>query len=299
MHKALVTGGTGFVGKLLCGTLDSANVLTRKPEHAPPELSHVACFRWDAGSGPPPPEALEGCDAVFHLAGEPVAEGRWTAAKKDRILDSRDIGTRNLVKGLRAMEKPPSVLVSASAVGYYGDRGGKVLTEQSDAAEGFLGDVCLVWECEARKAEEFGMRVVTVRIGLVLGRGGGALGRMLPLFKLGLGGRLGSGNQWVPWIHVGDLVKLLVFAAENDTVSGPVNGVSPNPVTNREFTRAMGSAVKRPTLFPAPAFALRLGLGGFAEVLLASQRVEPKAALDAGFDFQYPTISSALADIVG
>ena len=143
------------------------------------------------------------------------------------------------------------------------------------------------------------MRVVNIRIGLVLGRGGGALGRMLPLFKLGLGGRLGSGKQWVPWIHIDDLVKLFVFAAENPALSGPVNGVSPNAVTNRDFTKALGSAVKRPTLFPAPAFALRLGLGGFAEVLLASQQVEPKAALDAGFEFEYPTIGSALADIVG
>lgn len=299
MQKALVTGGTGFVGKLLCGSLSSANVLTRKPEHAPPELSHVACFRWDPSSGPPPPEALDGCDTVFHLAGEPVAEGRWTAAKRDRILDSREIGTRNLVKGLRAMESPPSVLVSASAVGVYGDRSYEILTEQSYAGQGFLSDVCLIWECEADKVKEFGMRVVTIRIGLVLGRGGGALGRMQPLFKLGLGGRLGSGKQWVPWIHIDDLVKLFVFAAENPALSGPVNGVSPNAVTNRDFTKALGSAVKRPTLFPAPAFALRLGLGGFAEVLLASQQVEPKAALDAGFEFDYPTIDSALADIVG
>lgn len=299
MRKALVTGGTGFVGKVLCSSLGSANVLTRKPEHAPPELSHVACFRWEPAGGPPPPEALDGCDTVLHLAGEPVAEGRWTAAKKERIHDSRVDGTRNLVEGLRAMESPPSVLVSASAVGYYGDRNEEELTEQSRAQGGFLTDVCLEWEHEALKAEEFGMRVVTIRIGLVLGRGGGALGRMLPLFKLGLGGRLGSGNQWVPWIHIEDLVKLFVFAAENDALGGPVNGVSPNPVRNRDFTKALGSAVKRPTLFPAPAFALRLGLGGFAEVLLASQRVEPEAALDAGFEFQYPTISSALADIVG
>lgn len=293
----LVTGGTGFVGKVLCISLSSANVLTRRPEHAPPALSHVACFRWDPAGGPPPPEALDGCDTVLHLAGEPVAEGRWTAAKKERIRDSRVVGTRHLVDGLRAMESPPDVLVSASAVGYYGDRNEDELTEQSLAQGGFLADVCLEWEHEALKAEECGMRVVTIRIGLVLGRGG-ALGRMLPLFKLGLGGRLGSGNQWVPWIHVQDLVKLFVFAAENDALRGPVNGVSPNPVRNRAFTKALGSAVNRPTLFPAPAFALRLGLGGFAEVLLASQRVEPKAALDAGFEFEYPTISSALAAIV-
>ena len=299
MQKALVTGGTGFVGKVLCSSLSSANLLTRKPEHTPTELSHVACFRWDPASGSPPFEALDGCDVVFNLAGEPVAEGRWTAAKKERILDSRVIGTRNLVRGLRSMERPPRVLVSASAVGYYGDRGEDDLTEQSVASEGFLADVCLEWECEARKAQEFGVRVVTIRIGLVLGKGGGALARMLPLFKLGLGGRLGSGNQWVPWIHVEDLARLFVFAANTATLSGPVNGVSPNPISNREFTSALGSAVKRPTLFPAPAFALRLGLGGFAEVLLASQRVHPAVALDTGFEFKYPTISSALADLVG
>ena len=297
MRKALVTGATGFVGKRLCKILPTTNVLTRSPEHAPAELSGAACFRWDPSGGPPPPEALEGCDAVFHLAGEPVAEGRWNKAKKQRIRDSRVVGTNHLIDGLRGMEQPPQVLVSASAVGYYGSRGDEVLKEDSAPADDFLAEVCQEWESAALNAEEFGMRVVTIRIGLVLGSTGGALAKMLPLFKLGAGGRLGNGRQWVPWIHVNDLARLFVFAAESASLNGAVNGVAPHPVSNREFTKALGHAVRRPTIFPAPALALRLGLGEFANILLASQRVEPRAALGAGFEFHYRAIESALANL--
>ncbi len=295
MNKPLVTGGTGFIGKRLCALLPPPNVLTRSPEKAPRDLSGAACFRWIPDSEAPPPEALDGCDAVFHLAGEPVAEGRWTAAKKARIRDSRVLGTRNLVKALGEMSEPPKVLVASSAVGIYGTREDEVLTEDSPAAPGFLADVCLEWETEARKAEEFGMRVVTIRTGLVLGQEGGALAKMLPLFKLALGGRLGSGRQWMPWIHVEDLARMFVFAAETSSLSGAVNGSAPEPVQNLDFTKALGRAVKRPALFPAPAFMLRAALGEFAAVLLASQRVVPKAALDAGFEFSYPDIDAALA----
>ena len=293
--KPLVTGGTGFIGQQLCRFLRATNVLTRRPERVPPELSSAACFRWDATAEPPPVEALDGCDTVFHLAGEPVAEGRWNDAKKARIRDSRVVGTNNLVAGLAQMDRPPKVLVSASAVGFYGSRGNEILSEDSPPSSGFLADVCQEWENAADAATDIGTRVVTVRIGMVLGKSGGGLAKMLPLFRLGLGGPLGSGRHWMPWIHVRDLVRLFVFAAAHDGVHGPVNGVAPNPVTNREFTRALGRAVRRPAVLPAPAFALRLGLGGFAEVLLASQRVTPAAALGAGFKFDYDDIDSALA----
>ncbi len=297
VKKALVTGGTGFVGKRLCTLLDTTNILTRRPESAPSDLWKAACFRWIPDEELPPQEAFDGCEAVFHLAGEPLAEGRWTERKKARIRDSRIIGTRNLVAGLRALDSPPPVLVSASAVGIYGSRGDEILNEQSPAAAGFLGDVCRQWESEAMRAEEFGVRVVTIRIGLVLGKEGGALARLVPMFKLGAGGRLGNGRQWMAWVHADDLIRLFVFAAESGSLRGPVNGTAPNPVSNRGFTRALGQAVKRPALIPAPAFGLRLALGEFAEVLLASQRVVPKVALDAGFQFQYSTIGTALSDL--
>ncbi len=297
MTRPLVTGATGFIGKRLCKLLPSPNILTRRPETVPLQLSDSACFRWMPETEQPPPESLEGCTAVFHLAGESVAEGRWTAAKKNRIRDSRVIGTRNLVRAMGAMAEPPAVLVSSSAVGVYGTRGEEILTEEARATDGFLAEVCLAWEAEALKAAKFGTRVVTIRTGLVLGPEGGALARMVPLFRLGLGGRLGDGRHWMPWIHIADLARLFVFAAEADTLSGPVNGSAPEPARNEDFTRALGRAVGRPTFFPAPAFMLRTALGEFSDVLLASQRVVPAAALAAGFEFQYRTIDSALSSL--
>lgn len=297
MEKALVTGGTGFVGKYLCALINTPNVLTRRPETAPRELRSAACFRWNPNSELPPSEAFEGCEAVFHLAGEPVAEGRWTARKKARIRDSRVHGTRNLVEALGALDRPPSVLVSASAVGIYGSRQDEVLDEGSKPASGFLADVCRAWEAESMAAERLGMRVVIVRIGLVLGKSGGALAKLLPLFRICGGGRLGNGRQWMPWIRVDDLARLLLYAAETNSLRGPVNGAAPHPVRNSDFTRALARAVRRPALLPAPAFGLRLALGEFAEVLLASQRVIPRAATNAGFRFRFPTMDSALADL--
>lgn len=282
------------MGRRLCKLLTSPRILTRAPEHVPPEFAQSACFRWDPARELPPAEAFDGCQAVFHLAGEPVAEGRWTKAKKANIRDSRVEGTKHLVEALRQLEHRPEVLVSASAVGIYGSRGDEVLAESATAAEGFLADVCRAWEAEALAAEDLGMRVVTIRIGLVLGAQGGALARMLPLFKLCAGGRLGHGRQWMPWIHVDDLAALFLYCAQSETLSGAVNGSAPDPVTNRHFTKALASAVGRPALFPAPAFALRVGLGEFSEVLLASQRAVPDKALSAGFEFEHPTIETAL-----
>ncbi len=300
MIKALrpvVTGATGFVGKQLCARLGAPRILTRRPEATLADFSQSACFRWNPESELPPPEALDDCDAVFHLAGEPVAEGRWDDDKKARIRDSRVLGTRNLVAGLRAMQDRPAVLVSASAVGIYGSRGDDVLTEGASQADGFLADVCREWEAEANAAESLGIRVVTIRIGLVLGAQGGALAKMIPLFNAFAGGRLGSGRQWMPWIHVQDLAALIQFSAELPGMRGPVNGSAPNPVTNKEFTRALAGALGRPAMLPAPAFALRLALGEFADVLLASQRVVPEKAKNAGFEFRYPTISAAFRTI--
>jgi uncharacterized protein (TIGR01777 family) len=298
--KALITGATGFVGQRLIERLVQPTILTRDAQRARQKLgSKIAdAVAWDL-SRPPPVQALEGIDAVFHLAGEPVAEGRWTAAKKARIRDSRVLGTQRLVEAIRQCSRRPRVLVSASAVGYYGSRGDEWLEESSPPGSDFLARVCQEWEQEARAAEELGVRVVSIRIGIVLGRGGGALARMLLPFRLGLGSPLGSGQQYMPWIHLEDLVRLFLFAAEQPELRGPVNGVAPHPVTNREFTRVLARVLRRSAFLPpVPALVLRLALGEFVEVLLASQRVRPAAALAAGFSFQYPELEAALRDLL-
>ncbi|MBA4015892.1 MAG: TIGR01777 family protein [Pirellula sp.] len=297
--KAVVTGATGFVGRELLKQLDHPIVLSRNAVKAKQSLgSGVRVFEWDPLSGPAPAEAFAGADAVFHLAGEPVAEGRWTPAKKKLLLESRTTGTANLVRGLEAAgnDRPP-VLVSASAIGYYGSRGDETLTESAPPADDFLAQICIGWEREAAAAERFGMRVAMARIGIVLGRGG-ALQKMLLPFKLGLGGRLGAGKQWMSWVHVDDIVGMFLHAATHADVRGPYNAVGPKPVTNADFTKALGSALHRPTLFPAPPFALRLALGEFAEVLLGSQRCLPKVMQNAGYRFRFDTVDKALADAV-
>lgn len=298
--KALVTGATGFVGPRLLRLLDKPVVLTRNPERARQSVGHLAgrIVRWDPQAGPPPAEAFADVDAVLHLAGESVAEGRWTAAQKARIRDSRVIGTRHLVAGIAAAARKPAVLVSASAVGYYGDRGDEELVESAAPADDFLGRVCVEWEREALAAEASGVRVVTARTGIVLGAGGGALGKMLTPFRLGLGGPLGSGRQWMPWIHVADLARLYVHAAEQAAIRGPMNSVAPNPVRNSEFTRALGRQLHRPAFMPAPYIGLRILFGEFAQVLFASQRVIPRVALESGFEFKYPEIAAALREIL-
>jgi uncharacterized protein (TIGR01777 family) len=299
--RALITGATGFVGPRLLRLLDEPVVLTRNPERARDSIGTLTrrIHAWDPSQGPPPAEAFEGVDTVFHLAGESVAEGRWSAAQKARIRDSRLVGTRHLVQGIAALDTRPAVLVSASAVGYYGDRGDAELTESSPPAKDFLAGVCVDWEAEAMAAEASGVRVVTARTGIVLGAGGGALGRMLTPFKLGAGGPLGNGKQWMPWIHVADLASLYMHAATHDSLRGPMNAVAPNPVRNSEFTKALAAAVGMPALVPVPYFGLRLAFGEFAQVLFHSQRVLPKVAVESGFEFRYPTIVEALAEIMG
>lgn len=298
--KALVTGATGFVGPRLLRLLDAPVVLSRDPDRARRTLGGLAgrVVRWDPLEGPPSPEAFAGIDAVLHLAGESVAEGRWTKAQKAKIRDSRVIGTRHLVQGIAQAERKPSVLVSASAVGFYGDRGDEELTESAPPAHDFLADVCVEWEREALAAEAAGVRVVTARTGIVLGAGGGALAKMLTPFKLGAGGPLGSGRQWMPWIHVADLSRLYVHAAATASIRGPMNATAPHPVRNSEFTKALGRQLRRPAFMPAPYIGLRIVFGEFAQVLFASQRVIPKVALDTGFVFQYPELADALREIL-
>jgi uncharacterized protein len=299
--RALVTGATGFVGQRLLAGLQQPVVLSRDAAKAEQSLKAFGAkaFAWEPQSGPPPAAAFEDIDTVFHLAGDPVAEGRWTAAKKARIRDSRVIGTRNLVSGLRLLSVKPRVLVSASAVGIYGSRGDEPLDETSAAASDFLADVCAGWEREAIAARELGVCVVPIRIGIVLGKGGGALAKMLFPFQLGLGSPLGSGRQYMPWIHLDDLVELMLFAAREEQVSGPLNGASPTPVTNREFTKTLGRVLGRPTFLPPiPRFVLRTMLGEFADILLQSQRVIPRAAEAAGFAFEFRELEPALRDVL-
>ena len=232
-------------------------------------------------------------DAVVHLAGEPVSQ-RWTKSVREKIRESRVDGTRRLVDAMRP--HPPKVLISASAVGYYGARGDELLTESSRPADDFLGQVCKEWEREARKAEEFGVRVVCLRNGVVLGHGG-ALGKMLPPFKFGMGGKIADGRQWMAWIHLEDAIGVIEFALSSE-LRGPVNATAPNPVTNEEFTRELAAALHRPAIFPVPKFALHLLFGEMAQIVYASQRVIPEAALRAGYQFRFPTLKGALLDIL-
>lgn len=296
--RALVTGATGFLGRSLLKRLDRPVVLSRRPEKARQLLGDVEAYAWQPEAGLLPAEALRGIEWVFNLAGEPVAEGRWTAAKKQRIRTSRICGTRALVSSMAALEDRPRVLISASAVGYYGARGDEPLDETGKPGSDFLAEVCQAWEAEAERARELGIRVVTPRIGIVLGRGGGALGKMLTPFKLGLGGRLGDGRFWMPWVHLDDVVGLLMHAAESHEVSGPVNAVAPSPATNAEFTSALASVLHRPAIFPVPAFALRLVLGEITSALLASQKVVPRVAERTDYRFNYPSLEEALREAI-
>ena len=293
--RTLVTGATGLIGGKLLASLDDAVVLCRR---AGPVAGAAQSLVWDPLAGPPPAAALQEVDAVFHLAGEPVAEGRWTDDKRRRILDSRVIGTRNLVRGLEALERRPRVLVAASAVGYYGDRGDEVLDESSSAGRGFLAGVCEAWEREARQAEALGVRVVCLRIGVVLARGGGALARMATPFRLGVGGRVGSGAQWMPWVHIDDVVGLLLHASTQPNLHGAMNAVAPEAVTNAEFTRSLGRALHRPTFLTVPRPMLRAAFGEMSEVLFASQRVSPRAANESGYVFRQPHLAQALRDVL-
>jgi uncharacterized protein len=270
-----ITGANGLIGTRLRERLvETGNKTLAIPRDAP----------------------LPACDALIHLAGEPVAQ-RWTEAAKKRIYNSRVEGTRQLVRALSAQGQRPRVLVCASAVGYYGSRGDQILSEASSPGTDFLAQVVVDWEDAARKAESLGVRVVSLRFGAVLGPGG-ALAKLLPPFRFGVGGRLGSGHQWMAWIHIEDVVNLILFAVNFAAIRGAVNATAPHPVTNEEFTHRLAMALHRPAIFPVPAFALRLLLGEMSEMLLASQRVLPTIAKSAGFRFQYPDLQSALENLL-
>lgn len=296
--RIAITGASGLIGRALIGTLGCAGhellILSRRAGVNAPSGVRVAA--WDPERGEPPAEALREIDAVVHLAGENVAQ-RWTQEAKRRIRESRVAGTRRLVEALRALPHRPAALVCASAVGYYGSRGDEELTEDSSPGSDFLAEVCAAWEREARAAEELGMRVARLRIGIVLDPRGGALARMLTPFRLGAGGPLGDGRQWMSWIHAADVAALLRFAVENP-LDGAINAVSPNPVRNAVFARELGRALGRPALIRTPGVALKMLFGEMAEALLGSQRVTPRNALAAGFQFQFPEIGPALAQLL-
>lgn len=293
--KITLTGATGFLGSALTAQLRAdgheLRILSRNPG------GRAGYFAWDPLAGQPPEASLAGADAVIHLAGEPVGQ-RWSPAVKEAIRRSRVEGTRHLVEALTTLSPRPQVLVCASATGYYGDRGTEVLTEQSKPGRGFLPDTCKEWESTADLARALGLRVVKLRTGVVLGKGGGALAKMLPPFRMGIGGPLAGGKQWMSWIHLQDMVRLVSWAVASPQVQGPINCVAPNPVTNKDFTRILAAALHRPAFLPVPEFALKLLYGEMASVLIESQRVMPKAALDLGFQFQRPELGEALSDLL-
>ena len=296
--KALVTGATGLIGQQLIAHLDEPVVVGRSLDRIRKLLGDVQAYAWPSPTTELHPlEAFEDVDVIFHLAGESIANGRWTRDKKIRIEKSRIEGTRNLIHAVRCVAKNPCSLVSASAIGIYGSQGNNLLTESSAPKHGFLSDLCQKWETEAHIASQYGVRVVTPRIGIVLDNCGGALRRMLLPFKLGLGGRLGNGLQWMSWIHIKDLVDLLLHMATSD-FEGPVNAVSPQPVTNREFTQCLAKTLGRPAILPTPKFALQNLFGEFSSVLLNSQRVSSALAENYGFRFQFDHLDSALNDLL-
>lgn len=292
-----VTGATGLIGSRLVAALrrrgDRVTLLSRDPARATAALEADAS-RWDPESGPAPAEALSGRDAVVHLAGENVAQ-RWSAGAKERILHSRRTGTANLVAGLRDAHRPPEVLVSASAVGYYGPHGPEELDEGSPPGTGFLAGVTVEWERAASEAIEVGLRVATIRTGIVLDAGGGALRTMLTPFRLGVGGPVAGGRQYMSWVHVDDVVGLYLAAVDGgERWSGPLNATAPEPVTNAVFSRALGRALGRPAIAPIPAFALRARYGEMSEIVLTGQNAVPRRALELGHEFRHPELGEAL-----
>jgi uncharacterized protein (TIGR01777 family) len=289
-----ITGSGGLVGQALMPALEADGHLVR-PVVRRPTRAGLNEIRWDPASGTIDAAEFGNVDAVVHLAGENISAQRWNPAFKERFRDSRVRGTKLLCDTLAGLASKPSVLVSASAIGYYGDRGDEVLDETSPPGKGFLADVCQEWEAATHSARNADIRVVNLRIGVVLAREGGALAKMLTPFRLGLGGILGSGRQFVSWIELGDLVRAFQFALSAAALVGPVNGTAPEPVTNREFTKTLGNVLGRPTIFPMPAFAARLAFGEIAdEAFLASACVQPRALLNDRFEFSHPKLEPAL-----
>ncbi|MFA6149255.1 MAG: TIGR01777 family oxidoreductase [bacterium] len=294
--RVAITGSTGLVGSGVVTVLSAAGHEVVRLVRRSPAPGEKAVLRWDPEKGTIDAEGLEGFDAVIHLAGENIGSGRWTAARKAAIRDSRVNGTRFLCDTLAGLARPPKTLVCASAIGYYGDRGEERLTEESRPGKGFLPEVCREWEAASEPAARKGIRVVALRMGVVLSPKGGALLRMLPLFRAGLGGVIGSGRQYVGWVTLDDLSLIILHALRRVDLSGPVNAVAPRPVTNRELTEALGKALSRPTPLPVPAFALRIAVGReMADaLLLASARVVPRRLEETGYEFCFPDLPAAL-----
>jgi len=300
--RILVTGASGFLGSAVCDALlargDEAVGLTRDPQRARQGNPTVTWHAWNPVAERPPASALEGVDGVVNLVGEPIDQ-RWTEAAKQRIRDSRVRSTKNLVDAISAAEPRPKALVSQSAVGYYGDRGEAVVDESTGPGSTFDAEVCVAWEAAAHAAETVGVRVVVVRSGLVLDPEHGLLKQLLVPFKLGVGGPLAGGGQYMPWIHADDEVRLLLWALDTDGASGTYNATAPNPLTNREFSKALGRVLGRPAVIPLPKLALKARFGGeLGEVAAGGQRTIPRRALDAGFEFRHPELEPALSDLL-
>lgn len=297
--RILVTGGTGFIGRALCARLladgHEVVILSRDPGTVVARTGLSGVLPLGALSGVPADETL---DVIFNLAGEPIADQRWTAARRQVLRDSRIGVTDQLADLVGRLRSPPSVMVSGSAIGYYGDGGDVVLDESSPAGTGFSAELCRDWEQAAMAVASRGVRLCLLRTGVVLHPSGGALRRMLPPFRAGLGGPIGNGRQWLSWIHRDDLLSLALFLMHGPGLSGAWNGTAPDPVTSRDFARAMGTAVHRPAMLPVPAWALRMALGEASGLLLDSQRVLPRRAMDAGFVFRHATLGSALDDLM-
>lgn len=300
--KVLVTGASGFIGSALCDTLlargDTVIGLSRDPQRARSTNPSVAWHAWEPTLERPPAAAFEGVEGVINLEGEKIDQ-RWTDDAKRRIMESRRAGTHNLVGAIAGLERKPKVLVNQSAIGFYGDRGEAIVDESAEPGEGYDAEVVREWEAAAREAEGVGVRLVIVRTGHVLDPRGGLLGELLTPFKLGVGGPIAGGRQYMSWIHIDDEVGILLWALDEEEVSGTVNSTAPNPVTNRAFAQAIGRALGRPTVVPVPGFVLDLKFGGeFGKVLRGGQRVMPRRALDLGYEFRYADIDSALKNLL-
>jgi len=306
MMRVLITGSNGLVGNALVSSLENAgHKVGRLMRSAPIEVEsehakeNENIILWDPEHGIIDKSLLEGYDAVVHLAGENIAEGRWDEAKKRRILESRVQGTELLSQTLAGLASPPKVLVCASAMGYFGEQGSQIVTENSPNGSGFLAKVCCEWESATKAAEQRGIRVVKLRLGMVLTSRGGALARMLLPFKLGLGGILGDGHQYVSWVTLDDLIKIIPYCIENSSIVGPVNVGTPDPVTNLTFTKTLGTLLHRPTVFSVPSWLARLAFGEMAEeLLLQSIRMKPEKLLESGYRFQYPHLPEALEHVL-
>ncbi len=300
--KVLVTGASGFIGSALCDSLlvrgDTVVGLTRNPKRARPTNPSVSWHAWEPTLERPPAEAFDGVDAVVNLLGEKINQ-RWTDEAKRRIMESRRTGTHNLIGTIAGLERKPRTLVSQSAIGFYGDRGEAIVDESSEPGEGYDAEVVHEWEKAAGEVEPTGARLVVVRTGHVLDPGDGFLAALLTPFRLGVGGPLAGGAQYVSWIHVADEVGILLWAVDNDEVSGVINSTAPNPVTNRVFSKALGKALGRPAVVPVPGITLDLMYGKeFGQVLRGGQRVLPRRALDLGYEFQHPELDEALEDLL-